>query len=73
MYYNFYTDTILSAITLLYTQTMIRTTTYASDLVTIVTFPVDPLQYQLLILTIATYIILSVPILAHAHSWNAIR
>ena len=52
---------------------MMRTTTHVPDLVTIITFSAGFTQHQLSIMTLATHIILSVPIIKQNLSWDIIR
>ena len=52
---------------------MIRTVTYAPDLIMMLTFPAEFTQHQLSIVTLATHLILSAPILITRASWDTIR
>ena len=52
---------------------MLRTTAHAPDLVTTLTFPADSAQHQQSILTLATHLLLTVPIITRQQSWNIIR
>jgi len=52
---------------------MLRTTAHAPDLVTTLTFPVDSIQHQQLILILATHLLLTVPVITQRQSWNIIR
>ena len=52
---------------------MLRTTAYAPDLVTTLTFPADSAQHQQSILTLATHLLLTIPVITQRQSWNIIR
>ena len=52
---------------------MLRTTSYAPDLITTLTFPADSIQHQQSILTLVTHMLLTVPVIAPHQSWNIIR
>ena len=51
---------------------MLRTTSHAPDFITTLTFPVDSIHHQQSILTLATHMILTVPIVTPQQSWNII-
>ena len=52
---------------------MLRTTAHDPDLVTALTFPADSIQHQQSILTLATHLLLTVPIVTRQQFWNIIR
>ena len=52
---------------------MLRTTAHDPDLVTALTFPADSIQHQQSILTLATRLLLTVPIVTRQQFWNIIR
>ena len=52
---------------------MLRTTSHAPDLVTTLTFLADSIQYQQSIMTLATHLLLTVPIITRRQPWNIIR
>ena len=52
---------------------MLRTTAHAPDLVTTLTFQADSIQYHQSILTLATHLLLTVPVIILCHSWNILR
>ena len=52
---------------------MMRTTSYAPDLVTTLTFPAESTQHQQSILTLVTHLLLTVPVITQRQSWNIIR
>lgn len=53
---------------------MMRTTTHTSFLVSILPFPAESTQHQLSIMTLATHLLLSIPIIIETQqSWNTIQ
>ena len=52
---------------------MLRTTSHVPDLVTPLTFPADSTQHQQSILTLATHLLLTIPIITPQKYWNIIR
>ena len=52
---------------------MLRTTAHVLDLVTTLTFPADSPQHHQSILTLATHLFLTIPIITPQQSWNIIR
>ena len=52
---------------------ILRTTAYAPGLDTTLTFSVESTQHQQSILTLATHLLLTVPVITRQQSWNSIR
>ena len=52
---------------------MLLTKSYVPDLVTTLTFPVNSTPHQQSILTLATHLLLTVPVITPRQSWNIIR
>ena len=52
---------------------MLRITDHVPDLVTTLTFPADSSQHQQSILTLATHLLLTIPVITQQQSWDIIR
>ena len=52
---------------------MMRTTAHIPDLVTTLTFPADSPQHQHSILTLATHLLLTIPVITPQQPWDIIR
>ena len=52
---------------------MLRIINHVPDLVTTLTFPADSSQHQQSILTLATHLLLTIPVITQQQSWDIIR
>ena len=53
---------------------VMRTTSHAPEIGTVLTFPADSVQHQMTILTLATHLLLSIPVIYAPHmAWKIIR